>query len=640
MIRSSRTRVAVCISLVLPMLAVWLLTRPSEAAKRRRPRSPEAAAAQPADVLLYLPDNCGTFGTVNFEAMRDSHGIAQLAGENPAFGEIPALVEEWIGLAPGRIRQVTFAAAKREKDGRDAEDEDARGDVEVIELIGPVTAEEVLQGLGKYAPYEWREEKVGRVRLFVERSDEPRAFFLPDQRTVVIGSAGLLRAAIRRNAPAMLPEKLAFAREQLDSSQLLSLAVSVRDDINAEEIPLIPDDVIEGLDSLLVHVDVVSHVHLRVAILCRDETVAYQIKGLFGAAWKWMRTLVDAGIEADEDSNVPEDAVELLDSLKYAVNGRSFAVQVAIPTTLLADSDVESVRSGISDLSELSAMVPPVFPFGFAAGTASPAPVFMEGEIRPIEESETGGVSTYAYSSGGGYGATAQDAQPALIKEGAGTEFTNNTAEGAVCGAESYREETVKATYGWAPPPTSTLSRPSAETEAESDRWKERADKLETSSQAEMEALKQRIELLERQCRHLAGCLELAKQDRDLFQERAELYQRALANHVKQLDLPPKEIRKMEACPFSGHAAPHMGPSEVKPVPNPALNPYTVEPSVLIPEEARAPSTIAPPAEDKTSARAGNGSPFAREQKLIFSSEPLRELTDEWERGWMLEQPE
>ena len=68
MTRSSRTRVAVCAGLVLAMLAVWLLTRPSEAAKRLRPGSPKAAAAQPADVLLYLPDNCATFGTVNMIA--------------------------------------------------------------------------------------------------------------------------------------------------------------------------------------------------------------------------------------------------------------------------------------------------------------------------------------------------------------------------------------------------------------------------------------------------------------------------------------------------------------------------------------------------------------------------------------------
>lgn len=94
MIRRSKTSLAVWLSLVLAMLAIWLPYRSSDVA--RRPKKPKVAVVQTSDSRNFLPEDFDAPCTVNIVETRTRRGIAQPVKQNPVVGAISSLVEEWI----------------------------------------------------------------------------------------------------------------------------------------------------------------------------------------------------------------------------------------------------------------------------------------------------------------------------------------------------------------------------------------------------------------------------------------------------------------------------------------------------------------------------------------------------------------
>lgn len=93
MIHAPKTRLAVWPSLVLAMLAIWVPSRSTDAAKR--PKKPNAAAVQTSGIGTHSPDNSDAVGMVDVDVMRSSCGIGQLAKYHPVARLISTLVERW-----------------------------------------------------------------------------------------------------------------------------------------------------------------------------------------------------------------------------------------------------------------------------------------------------------------------------------------------------------------------------------------------------------------------------------------------------------------------------------------------------------------------------------------------------------------
>jgi beta-lactamase regulating signal transducer with metallopeptidase domain len=98
---------------------------------------------------------------------------------------------------------------------------------------------------------------------------------------------------------------------------------------------LLPDDVCDGIEGILVKADMVpgKDVHFRFSVPCVDAGIAYQLRGLCATFWK-------AGI-APQAGPYPQLA-EAFKSIQFTVNDRSFVLQGTLPTSIFQDAFKEA----------------------------------------------------------------------------------------------------------------------------------------------------------------------------------------------------------------------------------------------------------------------------------------------------------
>jgi len=382
----SKPNAGLCVGLAVAILLGWAVSATEAAPRRKRAKRNKPAVANPvADRpdtgLQFMPDDCRLLATLNPATILQSDVLKQVAAANPS-ASVLSSVEEELGLDVSQIERVIFGSPLG-VDSLLAEasfftDADQLTDfLFVVEFKTPVDANAMLAKIGNTAPYAWEADvTVGRFTYRVWQSDPAMAFCFADDRTLVGGTKELLQAVLERDAPPKLPEELAAAYAESDQTQAAFVGIFLKDimaDLLAKT-SVLPVDVLRGMDVLVIDLDLDSRLRFRTAIRCSDETVAYQLEGMFAAAWTIVR------MQLGDDAQQSAAVASIVDSLKYAVNDRSFVFQLSIPAELLVDAQVGDTLSGVASLA--GSATPSMFPIGHAQFVPStPQPTSYPGPV-------------------------------------------------------------------------------------------------------------------------------------------------------------------------------------------------------------------------------------------------------------------
>ena len=113
----------------------------------------------------------------------------------------------------------------------------------------------VLDRASRPFPTSGKKDGSGSSRCRSSSPTPPEAVCFPDDRTIVRGTAELLRATLQRpRVRRSCPRSWRPPREGLDATQAVSLAVVVSDKRLWKEIPVIPDEILRGTEAITIHV--------------------------------------------------------------------------------------------------------------------------------------------------------------------------------------------------------------------------------------------------------------------------------------------------------------------------------------------------------------------------------------------------
>jgi beta-lactamase regulating signal transducer with metallopeptidase domain len=312
-----------------------------------QPQEPKTTPAA-VDVLRYMPNGCQTMGWWAGAALRfDSYPTEWSEGFASCLGlhSTDFMTRVTVGSMGGFGLPPSVAVAT---------------------LARPVTVSELKANIEKErGTHPWREETVGGVTLHVHESDKPLAFFLPAERTLVLGSAELVREALARGTPVQLPDKLAAAWARLDQSReigLMMLPPTAGDSTWA----FLPADVREGIEATLVNADLAAGktIRFRLSIPCVDAGIAYQVRG----ACATYCTVMSA--QAVQNPSL----AEVLKSLRFAVKDRCFTAEGTGPLSLFQGNSGASSTSQVplSPQQQVLCNMSEVYLKGFQYGLMDP----------------------------------------------------------------------------------------------------------------------------------------------------------------------------------------------------------------------------------------------------------------------------
>lgn len=323
-------------------LASWCgppLASAAKPGKAKRPAKQTAApSAQPIsdeDLLRWMPDDCSAIGLVNVPAILKSKAVRQgkldpeeMSADFREQGEMTGLEFdqiEWMAFGAPTECLLSQAGAKPS-------------------LVAVVRSKEALRPVKDLpgASSTWKRQAVGKKAVYVKEGIEPEALCVVDDHTLLMGFPDSLRAVLKRNGPAKLPDRLDRARRMLDRSKAMSIAVVLPqkyDDVDLSSL-LISREILTKIDAVLVEADLGDDLRLSLAAACRDEATALQIKGIGVALW----SIIEAqGLGAQE----PETQ-EVLKSVRISQNGPVVALHVTMPAKMLKDAKATCTPSSES----------------------------------------------------------------------------------------------------------------------------------------------------------------------------------------------------------------------------------------------------------------------------------------------------
>ena len=145
----------------------------------------------------------------------------------------------------------------------------------MIELSRVTDQEEILSKLGTLTV-----EKVGGSMIHVRSGIIRTAFYFPDGRTMVIGSADQVRKIIKRDCTAKFSEPLANAvGDHLDVSQTIAMAVAMPKVLPAA-LAKTPFnlEILKGVQTVTIHGETASDLRLSAALICKEDKIAEQFQ--------------------------------------------------------------------------------------------------------------------------------------------------------------------------------------------------------------------------------------------------------------------------------------------------------------------------------------------------------------------------
>ena len=139
-------------------------------------------------------------------------------------------------------------------------------------------------------------------------------------------------------------------------------------------------------------------------------------------------------------------------------------------------------------------------------------------------------------------------------------------------------------------------------------------NKTTDAMRAHLVASRQEIESLQDRCRRFEQRLQLAEQDRELLEQRVDLFR-------EQLERCEQELDQSSNKPAIEPEQPKAPPAMYRPAP----------PRLSTPQKQSG---------DQARLDSANRLRAQPQQQLIFTDGNLRDMLDEWERYWFLDQPD
>jgi hypothetical protein len=245
--------------------------------------------------------------------------MAGMAGEDPN-----KLVEKAIGLTLDDIDRVTVAA-RFDFDGPRMRGE---GPDVVVVLKAANAGRFNLKGLG--AP-EFRDESVGRYTL---KDGGGFAYCIADSGTIVMAPTPTLRRVLTRGAPPPLSPGMREAMGQADFSNALTVALNIKDLQGREkdmfdkafppDTPPVVARIRDAAEGAVVQLRADSNLDIRATLLCKDAAKATEISKELNGLLDELRK------KARDTKELPEEALKVIDALKFSSNGNAVKIGVRI----------------------------------------------------------------------------------------------------------------------------------------------------------------------------------------------------------------------------------------------------------------------------------------------------------------------
>jgi hypothetical protein len=278
-------------------------------------------------VLRYLPDNCRVFASIDVAPILQSEIGRKLFPEGSDYWEQFDESFAPLGLEIGQIERIELGAPSL-SEGTEF--------LAVLFYQGPfVSSEKDLKADGT----QWTTETIGPLTVWVKGGEEPWAICAVGGDVALAGHPELLRAVLRRDGPAELPEKLDQARRLLDPSAALGLTF-LQDAVGAMSYALGIPYFAGRIDAVNVELDFDADMATRLTAVCRDEETAQQLNGMVTGLW----TLVQMqGLQNQEPL-----ARELLWSVTFDVQGRMVTAKMTVPAELVNVTSSEAKPVALS----------------------------------------------------------------------------------------------------------------------------------------------------------------------------------------------------------------------------------------------------------------------------------------------------
>ena len=274
------------------------------------PRTGTAVDAEKPDPLddanlRYLPDECRMIARVDVDSLLESDLGRQFS---PAVRSAPYFPPLTMGLE--QIDRVIVGARAL------SQGEECHG-VYILFCKQPIEQIEFS------AP--WVGEQLEQHTLWTKPGEPAQAFCVVEDRIALAGVAKSIRAVLRRNGPAELPQTLKDACNQLNEDAGATFTSLVTADAvpEASFVDLLSDRV----DTVSVEINFRSDLEFRVSASCFDEAAAQQLHGMGLAAL--------ALVENQSPGQIDFRVLQAIRSLKSRVDGSVLIAEMNVPAELI-----------------------------------------------------------------------------------------------------------------------------------------------------------------------------------------------------------------------------------------------------------------------------------------------------------------
>jgi HEAT repeat protein len=274
----------------------------------------DSSSATASD-LVFLPDDCQVFASVSVPKFLESKSYKLLEKEGVGLeeGEI-AMVRRLIGVAPDEIERLTLGANF---------DELLEWTL-IVRARNAVRIDELTAGgdQGKL------KERSADKQTIYERSKE-EAFFVADDKTVVLGPTEALECVLKRGGPTKLAAGLEAALPSLNDTWALWVGVDVSV-LKSKQLP-IPAADFPGADELGKQVKAVvvespsdKPLNFQVVVRCKDDATAQALSDQFNLQLR--------GFPA-----IPNSPMEMLQGVRFWTSGPLAATRVNVDAKYLVE---------------------------------------------------------------------------------------------------------------------------------------------------------------------------------------------------------------------------------------------------------------------------------------------------------------
>ena len=268
--------------------------------------------------LRYLPDDCGVYGWIKVAPMLASEMGRKFTQENADFWNACCEQVAPLALSSDHIDRIAFGA-------RSVTEGEASKAVMILFCKQPV------QPSGRQVSADgtpWTTETIGPRTMWAKGGSDPWAVCLVEDRVVLAGYPEPVRAILGRDGPIELPKKLERAHGFLDPAAVMAMSFLPPDDfVQANGLPLpIAYQLLGQIEAFNLELDFDAGLGIGLSAVCSDEAAAQQLNGIAKGLW----ALVQMQSLDDQQPEVRD----VIRSVAFDVEGPVLTASVDVPSRL------------------------------------------------------------------------------------------------------------------------------------------------------------------------------------------------------------------------------------------------------------------------------------------------------------------